>query len=110
MQGYEWADDAVNVLTQNNVLNGVDGNNFAPQESVTYEQLAKMVAAAFNLSQQSESLPPDVEADRWSAPYILSSMKYFTKNQDGKFTPESFVKRHEVTSVITQAAFEAKGM
>lgn len=71
MQGYEWAEYAVESLALEGVINGKDAGVFAPGDYVTREEFAKMVVGLFNFNVVSEEFNfTDVSKDSWYYEYV----------------------------------------
>ncbi len=103
MQGYEWAFDAVNELVEKGVISGITETTFDPDGEITREQLAKMLATAFNLSEGGDVSYGDVEKDRWSYKYISAASGFMFIEGD-KFQPTKSVSREETAAAVVKCA------
>lgn len=66
----EWAKDAIKDLAEKEIVSGKDAEHFAPNDNITREETAKIIAGIFKLS-GSGSVPfSDVKSDDWFYPYI----------------------------------------
>ena len=87
--------EAVDVMTAVGVFDGVDGSNFAPTNTLTREQAAKIVTYMLmgqaNADKLVATIAPysDVAADRWSAGSITycDNEGILAGVGDGKFNP-----------------------
>lgn len=101
---YAWAKDAVNELSNKKIITGMTDTTFAPNESVTREQFAKMLTNAFHLplSNDKTQIYEDVPTSRWSFSYIKSA-KETMGIYDARFQPTKVVTREEAASIIVKA-------
>ena len=93
-----WAYDIIYELTSNGVIDGMGDGTFEPDGIVTREQFMKLLVCALDYEDESvsELYIRDVEADRWSAPYIYAGMSrgiYDTNESGSDFYPEIGLKR-----------------
>lgn len=66
----EWARDAIKDLAEKGIVSGKDAEHFAPNDNITREETAKIIAEIFKLS-GSGSVPfGDVTSDDWFYPYV----------------------------------------
>ena len=66
-----WAEEAIIFLAKNNIINGKADGIFAPNDNITREEFAKIVANTFGTGKDSE-IPyfTDVDTQSWYYPYI----------------------------------------
>ncbi len=103
MENYMWANDAVNELARNGIINGLSETEFVPDGNVTYEQLAKLLATSFKLK-----VPEVSVGGRWSDGYIDATRKYFMFTNEYDYdTP---LQRVEVVSAISKLYAEKNGL
>ncbi len=67
-----WAYESIAVLTEKGVLSGMGDGTFSPDETITREQLAKIISAAFSVTQKGEMPFEDVRQSAWYAPFVES--------------------------------------
>ena len=105
---YDWASDAITNLSEKNIIVGIGGDRFAPQESVTREQLAKMLVLAFDIptDEEAQGSFSDVGEDRWSFAYIEAAKELFDLEE--VFEPESPASRLEVAMAVAKAVTEGE--
>ncbi len=94
--GLEWA-------VENNIIEGMDNNELAPDGSVTRAQLAAMLTRYLDIeTPQKAAIYSDVSANDWFYPYVASVSSAGIMTGDGNlWRPEDGVTREEaVTSFI----------
>ncbi len=102
---HEWAQTAIDYLIEEEILTGIEPGVFAPDEQVTKEQFAKMLTLALAVEPAPEAIETyiDVEAARWSFPYIEATKDFFPLEEDlaiNQFAPEKTFTRQEVAATI----------
>lgn len=99
-----WAAEAVKALSSKNVINGFSDGTFRPDDSVTREQMVKMLVEAFNLVGKSDASFADVASERWSAKYIDMAVACgIVKGTDeGRFSPEADVTRQDAAVMLAR--------
>ena len=66
----DWAKDAIKDLAEKEIVSGKDAEHFAPNDNITREETAKIIAGIFKFS-GSGSVPfGDVKSDDWFYPYV----------------------------------------
>ena len=94
--GLEWA-------VENNIIEGMDNNELAPDGSVTRAQLAAMLTRYLDIeTPQKAAIYSDVSENDWFYPYVASVSSAGIMTGDGNlWRPEDGVTREEaVTSFI----------
>jgi len=74
MAGFSWAADAVEELTELNIINGDGEGNFNPQDNVKREEFVKMIVMALGLDTQKVEMMnafADCTPEDWYYPYIM---------------------------------------
>ncbi|MBR5236699.1 MAG: S-layer homology domain-containing protein [Clostridia bacterium] len=102
---YAWAQEAISELVAEGILDGMGEGLYAPDEQVTKEQFAKMMALALSTELGDEGIQTytDVPGDRWSFPYIEAVRNYFPLEEEGPintFAPERPFLRQEVAATM----------
>lgn len=103
----DWFYEEVNVLIEHNVISGHEGLYFGPHEKLTRAQLAKLLAAAYDLYTLDEKPSPftDLIDGAWYKEYVESL--YFFGVTSGvsasKFAPKQYVTRDTMASFIVNA-------
>ena len=99
---------AVEEMTRLGVLSGFEDGSFRPEETLTREQSAKIVAYLLLGKEEAEALSchsapfPDVAADRWSAPYIAWCLEreILVGFPDGNFCPADQLTGYQFTKML----------
>ena len=74
LDGYEWANEAIEYMKAQGIINGVGNGLFAPGTSVKREEFAKMIVLAFDLKADAQMADfADVQKDSWCAPYVAAA-------------------------------------
>ncbi|MBO5008186.1 MAG: S-layer homology domain-containing protein [Clostridia bacterium] len=76
LDGYDWAKPAIEVLAENGVLNGKAKNIFAPADTLSREELVKMLVCIFEIHDPNAKSNFDDLSGHWSDSYIASAQKY----------------------------------
>jgi hypothetical protein len=99
---WTWARDAVAQLVSLGVIDGVGNQKFAPDDTLTREQLAKLITVYFGLVDTGrEGTYNDVKFDAWSYEYIEACKEYLTgyyapTSTKPVFHPEQYATREEI--------------
>ena len=96
--GY-WAKPFIDKMAQLNVLQGVDGESFQPDEPITRAQYAALIAEVFTQSDRQISLPfGDLADDFWARPAIDAAVRTgFLSGYPGQvFRPDEPITRMQV--------------
>lgn len=112
LSDYAWAKSAIEYLNEKGVVNGVGEGFFAPQDNVTREAFAKMIAVAFEVPVGDEEVNfTDVKDNAWYSKYIyaLSNAKVINGRDDGSFGVGNYITREEI-AVILDRVLEFKGI
>lgn len=74
MDGFGWAEEAVDELSARGVLSGDGSGRFNPQNYITREEFAKIIVTAFDLYDSTAAAAfDDVPADAWFCGYVASA-------------------------------------
>lgn len=105
-----WASEAIYGLCDSGVINGVGDRRFAPDDSVTREQLAKMIVGASKSDKKSGSTPfADVDNSEWYADFVKTAYDNgVTKGiSDSVFGVGEAVTRQDLAVMAYRAAQNA---
>ena len=103
LDGYGWAGEAVKALFDKKIIAGKGNNKFAPGDSITREEFAKILSLAYGLYDESAECGfSDVSETDWSYKYIASIYKSGITNgyADGSFGARSNISREEMAVMI----------
>lgn len=107
-----WASDAINGLAKAGVINGVTDTRFAPNDTVTRAQFAKMLMGTFGLtaSTYTTSSFADVATSAWYFDAVETAYNLGIINgvEDGIFAPDALITRQDMAVMVARAA-EAAG-
>ena len=98
-----WARNQINAVTQAKLMNGYQNGLFWPDNAITREEVAKVLALLMNdIRIHKEVNFLDVSKDRWSYESIekLSNLGIFKGYEDGTFQPQKPIKRSEMVEVL----------
>ena len=101
----EWAREAVDYLTQNNIVNGKGNGIFAPNDNMTREECVKIVIGALKLTDESANCDfADVSKERWSYSFIASANRLGIVTGDGdNFRPTERITRQDLAVILYRA-------
>ncbi|MCZ8516714.1 S-layer homology domain-containing protein [Paenibacillus filicis] len=105
--GGHWAEKYIKDLVSKGVLQGDENHNFNPDQHVTREQFAAMVARMFNLKNTSTVQDfNDVPQKRWSFSVVEATKDYFDAFKDLNggydFHPAEGAQRQDVTVTLVK--------
>ena len=100
-----WAVDAINKMVGIGVINGMGGNLFRPDNSVTREQFTKMVVEMFGIEIGSQSCSfSDVASGEWYYEYIAAAENAgIIKDRQGYFGVSEPMTRQDMALMIGSA-------
>lgn len=113
MDGFDWAVDATDKLSESGIIGGVGNGKFEPSRGVTREEFVKMICGGFGFdaetAQISESFD-DVKSTDWFFGYVskaaeLNIVKGITNSHFGS---GEYVTRQDAATIINRA-FDACG-
>ena len=71
----EWAKDAIVYLAEKQIINGKGNNSFCPNDSITREELAKMIVLAFGLEMNENDSSSFSDVSDWARKYVDCAYK-----------------------------------
>ena len=101
-----WAKESIVYLFDNGFVNGKDGMNFCPEDSITREEFIKILILALGLKDESASASfTDVPVERWSYIPVASAYKLGIVQgyPDGSFGAYSLITREDMAVMIFRA-------
>ena len=112
LAGYDWAADAIDVLTSRGIVSGTASGIFEPGRSITREEFVKMICIAFGFGTSEKELSfTDVRKDDWFAPYVSCAVELgiIYGGSDSEFGTGQNITREDMAVIIYRAA-EKKGI
>lgn len=104
LQGFSWAEEAINWMKEKNLLHGVGEGMFKPAQPMTRAEAAKLLTAAFSSEKIVDvSLTfTDVESNAWYAEFVRSAGHFGWINgyDDDTFRPEQQITREEFAVIL----------
>ena len=103
-----WAYDAIASMSSRNVVSGYEDGSFRPENPISREEFAKMIAVTFSLdlSVTQNVYYSDIPPTRWSYPYILATKEYVTGYYPPKgqpfFDPAAKATREDVATALVK--------
>ena len=104
--GYEWAENAINKLVENYVVNGITNTEFAPDRYITREEFVKMITAGLRLTgAEAEVTFGDVKESDWFYPYIGAAQRanIVTGDTENNFGVGKNITRQDAAVMVSRA-------
>lgn len=99
-----WAKKDIEVAVQHGLMQGLGNQRFAPDESLTREEMATLLTRLLKISPSQNIKNPfkDIDPSSWSYPYIVSIAKenIFEGYEDGTFRPKEKVTRAQMAALL----------
>lgn len=105
-----WAKASIEELASRGIINGLENNEFRPNENVTREQFIKMLMLAFNLSDNNAAADfKDVRKDAWYYTYVAGAQQFgiISGLGDGNFGIGKEISRQEMAAMAYRASQHA---
>ncbi|WP_205599188.1 glycosyl hydrolase family 18 protein [Oceanobacillus halotolerans] len=106
-----WAKDAIEIAAQHGIFHGKGNGEFAPDETLTREQMATVLDNIFrdmyDPAKKSDPIPfQDISKDKWSYDAIVSMKQqgFFQGTSPTTFEPTTSVSRAQMATILTNAA------
>lgn len=101
-----WAVKAVAYLKSKGIVNGAGGNNFLPDNSVTREEVVKMIFAIVDTDLNPDAVLAfdDTAADAWYVPYIATAVEqgYINGISETEFGTGLYATRQDICTIIAR--------
>lgn len=107
LESVPWATDAIVELAENDIINGKEPEKFYPNDTITREEAAKLLALAFlKDSPESEVEFDDVDNSAWYAAYIkiCSGCGVFNGIGDNLFGTGMQISREDMAVIAYRTA------
>jgi hypothetical protein len=101
-----WAKDAINDMASRMVVNGVEENRFAPNDSITRAEFSAIVVRALGLADNGTSAAfQDVKAGDWYIGAVAKAREYgiIEGYEDGTFRLAKTITREEAMVMMSRA-------
>ena len=99
-----WAKGYINAISRLGIVEGYENGDFKPEQSITREEIAKILSKLSSEKAAIEESPKykDVDRNSWSYEYIkdLSEKQILNGYEDGTFKPQKEVTRAETAKMI----------
>jgi len=97
---------AIEKLAGMEIINGMGGDRFAPNETMTRVQFCTIVVKALGLMPQTNSSFSDVPTKQWYAGYVGTASDKGIVNGVGNnhFNPDGTITRQEAAAMVARAA------
>ncbi len=100
-----WASKYINVLGASKVINGYDGNNYMPENSIKRSEFVKILCEAFNISGFTEEGFGDADKSEWYYPYIIrAKANGLIEGSGGNFYPDNNISRQDAAVMVYRFA------
>lgn len=96
---YDWAKNAITSLSEKGYFNGYPDGTFAPGQSITRAEFAKLITVMFG--RKAAVSYEDVSESDWFYSYVSQSGEYFLSEEN--FLPNKYITRQEVAYAIFMA-------
>ncbi|NQX62363.1 S-layer homology domain-containing protein [Paenibacillus qinlingensis] len=103
-----WASQNIGIAQQNGLMQGISSDRFAPDQSMTREQMSVLLSRALKLTTPVSGVAKtftDVPADSWSAEAIaaMSSRGLVDGFEGGTFRPLASLTRAQMAALLSRA-------
>lgn len=110
LNAHKWAEEAIYLLAEKGVVNGVTETTFEPGRNVTRAEFVAMLVRALNLSGEAAEGFADVNSSEWYYKSIMAAKACGIIKGDGNdFRPSEEISREDMM-VITCRALDSLGL
>jgi len=106
IDGYPWASDAINYLSNKKVVNGTGKGLYSPQNKISRGDFMLMIYKAFDLKATATNTTnfPDVKTGSYYYDAILAAKSLkVAAGSEGKFNPDQAISRQDAMVIIVNA-------
>lgn len=98
--------DAIELLAGKGIINGMNKDSFAPNQTMTRAQFCTIIVKALDLTPITNTRFTDVPAKEWYAGYVGTASDKGIVNGvgDNKFNPNGTITRQEAATMVVRAA------
>ena len=111
LESVTWAEEYINLLYADGIINGRDETTFAPNDNVTRAEFAKMLVLAFGLKDNGGEIAfADVLPQEWYYEYIKCAKNNGIVNGIGEteFMPDALITREDLCVMLQRAIKSVK--
>ena len=104
---YAWAEESINILAANNIINGKSDKTFAPGDFVTREEFAKLIAASFRMTGADATVSfADINENDWFYPYVAALYRagIIKGVNDNEYGVGQYITREDMAVILVRAA------
>ncbi len=101
-----WATESINKLLELGVVSESEDGKFNPNNNIKRSEFIKLIVEALDLNDESAASSfTDVAEDAWYYEYAAAAQKagIVLGGDDGKFNPESYITRQDMSVIIARA-------
>ena len=102
-----WAKDAINFCAENGIIEGYEDCTFQPNKTISRQEVATILARAFDLVEiSSDAYPDDAKIANWASDYVYMAKAAGLMKGDadtGNFRPTSTLNRAEAATIMMNA-------
>lgn len=103
-EGYSWANEAIEYLYRQNVVNGTGNDCFSPQNKVSRGDFILMLCRAFDLKSSDTSNFSDVKEGKYYYNAIAAAKALgVAQGSDNKFYPDKPISRQDAAVILVRA-------
>jgi len=106
LAGYEWAEEAINSLYADGIVNGVAEGRFEPERNITREEFVKLLCEVFDFGTANSAVTfRDVNESDWFAPYISRAVELgiIKGISDDEFGSGALISREDMAVIMHRA-------
>lgn len=107
LDGVEWAREAIGALAGRGIVGGYGDNKFMPDNAVSREEFAKMLAVVCGITDVESGVDfEDVRPDDWFYPYVAACNQAGIINgvADNRFGTGMALTRQDMAAIVYRAA------
>lgn len=113
LDGYSWAEQAINALSDKGIINGISKNTFAPQANITREEFVKILVMQFGCYNKDASGEfADVSESDWFYSYVASAADagIIVFGEDRRFGAGENIQRQDMAVMIYRCLNKLSGI
>lgn len=97
--------NAIEALSARGIINGINGNEFCPDKTMTRAEFSTIIVKALGLSLQGKNVFTDVTSESWYINYVTIANKFGIVNgiSETKFNPEGKITVEQACLMVERA-------